>query len=472
MGGTGLAKTTADDGTLAAVDAWIDQTQQERLDDYRAFLEIPSISTLRERQQDMLRAAEFMAEHARASGLENVEISPTPGHPIFYADWLHAEGAPTVLVYCHYDVQPVDPLDLWVRPPFEPRIEDGRIYARGAADDKGQAHLHLWAARAWLKTAGRLPVNVRYVFEGEEESGSTNFDAWLEANRHRLGADLAVVSDTGFFEGNLPAICIGLRGLMYAQIDVTGPPVDLHSGGFGGNVQNPAQALATILAGLKTPTGSVDVPGFYDEVRPLTERDRAEFARLPLEDEAFRQSAGVPELFGEPEYTVLERTGARPTLDINGLWGGFEGEGSKTIIPAHAHAKISTRLVADMDPQRTFERVRDRVLALAPRGVNVDVQLINLGMWSVLSVDHPAVQAAASVLEEVFGQAPLFTRGGGSIPAAASFASMLKLPVVLLGFANPDDHAHAPNESMVLANYHGGTHAIAHYWHALGKTPT
>jgi acetylornithine deacetylase/succinyl-diaminopimelate desuccinylase-like protein len=457
---------------LAAVDAYIDRTQQERLDDYRAFLEIPSISALSEHREDMLRAAEFVADHARASGLQNVEVSPTPGHPIVYADWLHAEGAPTVLVYGHYDVQPVDPLDLWVRPPFQPRVEDGRIYARGAADDKGQVHLHLWAARAWLETSGRLPVNVRYVFEGEEESGSVHFDDWLRSNRQRLGADLAVISDTGFFEGNLPAICIGLRGLMYAQVDVTMAPLDLHSGGFGGNVQNPAIALAKIVAALKTDDGLVDVPGFYDEVRPITERDHDEFARLPLDDREYAARIGVTELFGEPGFLAVEREGARPTLDVNGIWGGFQGEGSKTIIPAHAHAKLSCRLVADMDPQRTFELVRDRILAVAPRGVTVQVGLINTGMWSLTGIDHPAMQAAARVLEEVFGQRPLYVRGGGSIPAAASFSSMLGLPVVLLGFANPDDQAHAPNESMVLANYHGGTHVIAHYWQALSSTPS
>jgi acetylornithine deacetylase/succinyl-diaminopimelate desuccinylase-like protein len=456
--------------SLAQVDAFIERTADERLEDYQAFLRIPSISTLSERREDMVEAAEFIARHMRESGLENVEVSPTPGHPIVYADWLHAEGAPTVLVYGHYDVQPVDPLDLWVRPPFEPRVENGRIYARGAADDKGQVHLHLWAARAWLATEGRLPVNVRYVFEGEEESGSTNFDQWLEENRHRLGADLAIVSDTGFFEGNVPAITIGLRGLMYAQIDVTGPTVDLHSGSYGGNVQNPAIALAKIVAGLKTDEGAVDVPGFYDEVRTLTAREREEFARLPLDEREFADGLGVPELFGEPEFRVLERRGARPTLDVNGIWGGFQGEGSKTIIPAHAHAKISTRLVPDMDPQRTFERVRERVMALAPRGVNVEMRLLNTGMWSLTGIDHPAMEAAARTIEEVFGQAPVYLREGGSIPAAASFGTLLGLPVVLLGFSNPDDQAHAPNESMVLANYEGGTRAVAHYWQELART--
>jgi acetylornithine deacetylase/succinyl-diaminopimelate desuccinylase-like protein len=455
---------------LAAVEEYLDRTAQERLDDYVAFLRIPSISTLSERRDDVRRTAEFVAEHLRASGAEHVEVSPTPGHPMVYGDWLHAEGAPTVLVYAHYDVQPVDPLDLWVRPPFEPRIENGRVYARGAADDKGQLHLHLWAFRAWLDTAGKVPVNLRFVFEGEEESGSANFDPWIEANRDRLKADLAVVTDTGFFEGNLPAMTVGLRGLMYAQIDVTGPTVDLHSGSYGGNVQNPAIALAKIVAGLKNDDGSVNVPGFYDEVRPLSEEDHAEFERLPLDEEAFREHLGVPELFGEPDFGILERRGARPTLDVNGIWGGFQGEGSKTIIPAHAHAKISTRLVPDMDPRRTFERVRDRVMALAPKGVNVDFKLINDGMWTLTPMDHPATEAAARVIEDVFGARPFMLREGGSVPAASSFGTILGLPVVLIGFTNPDAQAHAPNESMVLENYEGGTRTIARYWDALSRT--
>jgi acetylornithine deacetylase/succinyl-diaminopimelate desuccinylase-like protein len=354
-----------------------------------------------------------------------------------------------------------------VRPPFEPRIESGRIFARGAADDKGQVHLHLWAARAWLKTEGRLPVNVRYVFEGEEEMGSPHFDAWLEANRERLGADVVVVSDTGFFEGNRPAITVALRGLMYAQVDVTGPTVDLHSGTYGGNVQNPAIALARIIAALKTEDGRVAVPGFYDEVRALTPEERAELARLPLDEAAFTAELGVPSLYGEADFSPLERRGARPTLDVNGIWGGFQGEGSKTIIPAHAHAKISCRLVADMDPMRTFERVRDAILAVPVPGVRVEVSLLNSGMWTLTGIDHPATRAAARVLEEVFGEGPFYLREGGSIPAAASFASLLGLPVVLLGFTNPDDRAHAPNESMVLANYEGGVRAVARYWQAL-----
>jgi acetylornithine deacetylase/succinyl-diaminopimelate desuccinylase-like protein len=452
---------------VAAIDAYLERTARERLDEYQAFLRIPSISALSEHASDMRIAADWLADQLRDIGIENVEVAPTGGHPVVYGEWLHAEGAPTVLVYGHYDVQPVDPLDLWVRPPFDPRIHDGRVYARGAADDKGQVHSHVWAARAWFETAGRLPINVKYLFEGEEESGSVNFDAWVEGNQDRLRADVAVISDTGFFEGNIPAICVGLRGLMYAQIDVTGPTLDLHSGSYGGNVQNPAIALAKIVAALKTDEGVVDVPGFYDEVREISEGEHAELARLPLDEAELRDRIGVPALFGEPGLLYVERMGARPTLDVNGIWGGFQGEGSKTIIPAHAHAKLSCRLVPDMDPDRTFERVRARVLELAPPGVRVDVSLISTGMWSVVAIDHPATQAAARALEEVFGERPLFERGGGSIPAAATFASVLKLPVVLLGFANPDSQAHAPNESMVLANYEGGIRTIARYWEAL-----
>jgi acetylornithine deacetylase/succinyl-diaminopimelate desuccinylase-like protein len=456
---------------LARVEAFIEATAEERMDDYLAFLRIPSISALSEHKADMVAAAEFVASRLSAWGLEHVEVSPTAGHPVVYADWLHAAGAPTVIVYGHYDVQPVDPLDLWVRPPFEPRIENGRLYARGAADDKGQIHLHLWAARAWLQTEGRLPVNVRYVFEGEEESGSVHFNEWLAQNRHRLDADVVVVSDTGFFEGNLPAITVGLRGLMYAQIDVTGPSLDLHSGTYGGNVQNPAIALTRILASLKTEDGRVTIPGFLDEVRPLSDAERAEFARLPLDDDELAWRLGVPQLFGDPDFITLERRGARPTLDINGIWGGFTGEGAKTIIPAHAHAKVSCRLVPDMDPVRTFERLRDAVLAVPVPGVTVEVSLIHHGMWSLAPIDHPATQAAARCLEEVFGARPYYLREGGSIPPAASFASMLRVPVVLLGFTNPDDQAHAPNEQMVLANYEGGLRTIARYWEALAALP-
>src|SRR3954452_20547449 len=374
--------TTTDDTMIdPRVERYLADRADERLESYKALLRIPSISTLPEHADDCRRAAEWISEDLRRMGVEHVEVAQTGGHPIVYGDWLPAPGAQTVLVYCHYDVQPVDPLDLWDSPPFEPVVVDGRMLARGASDDKGQLHMHLRAAEAVLAARGSLPLNVKYVFEGEEESSSLHLDGWLEANRERLSADVAVISDTGFFEGNVPAIIVGLRGLMYCQIDVVGTAVDLHSGGFGGVVQNPANALAQIIAALKGPDGRIRIPDFYDDVVPLSDADREAIAALPFDEATYRESLGLSELVGEVGFTTLERRGARPTLDVNGIWGGFQGEGSKTIIPAHAHAKVSCRLVADMDPDTTFNRVRDYVASIAPPGVDVTVAKLNEGDW-------------------------------------------------------------------------------------------
>lgn len=453
---------------IASVEAELERTADARLSELVELLRIPTISALSEHRGDVRRGAEWLAERLSLAGLEHVEVSETPGHPVVYADWLHAPGAPTVIAYGHYDVQPVDPLDLWTRPPFEPSLANGRIYARGAADDKGQVHLHLSVARAWLAAQDRLPLNLRFVFEGEEEIGSANFEAWLVANRARLASDLVVISDSGFYEGNHPAITTSLRGNIYLQVDVAGPSLDLHSGQFGGLVQNPANALARILASLRHPDGRVAVPGFYDEVAEPSEAQLAAQARLPFSESEMADRVGVPSLFGEPGYGPLLRRGARPTLDVCGLWGGFTGEGSKTIIPAHAHAKVSCRLVGGMDPQRTFERVRDAVLAVDVPGVEVSVTLIDQMEAASVDVEHPAVRAAARCIDEVFGAEPYLIAEGGSIGAAASFVRVLGTPIVLVGFANPDDQAHAPNESLVLANYEGGTRTIARYWAALG----
>jgi len=461
---------SAGESDLSDLDAFFESTRDERLVDFLDLLRIPSIGTLPEHAGDVRATAQFIADRLEAMGFEHVEVSPTGGHPIVYADWLHAEGAPTVVLYAHYDVQPVDPLDLWQRPPFDPVVEGGRVYARGAADDKCHVYVHLWAARAWLETRGRLPVNLKIVFEGEEESGSDHFEPWIVANRERLAADLAVISDTGFFEGNHPAITIGLRGLLYTQIDVRGPKLDVHSGSFGGNIQNPANALATIVARLKNDDGSIAVPRFYDEVRPLTERDRDEYERMPFDEHSFIEQHGLHSLFGVPEFSPLERRGSRPTLDVNGIWSGFQGAGSKTIIPAEAHAKISCRLVADMDPESTYERLREFIMQVAPPGVDVTVSKLNEGMWSLTPIDHPATQAAAACLEEVFGEAPLYLREGGSIPAGATFANVLGLPVVLFGFTQPDDQIHAPNENVRLDNLDGGLRVVVRYWQRLAQT--
>jgi acetylornithine deacetylase/succinyl-diaminopimelate desuccinylase-like protein len=440
----------------AALEAHLEATREARYASYVDFLRIPSISALPQHAGDCRTAARWLADRLGEAGLEHVELAETGGHPVVYADWLHAPDAPTALVYGHYDVQPVDPLDLWTSPPFEPVIDGDRLLARGAADDKGQVHAHLMAAAALMATRGGFPINVKYLFEGEEESGSVNLDRWLEQHKERLAADVVVVSDTGFFEGNIPAITTGLRGMMYAQIDVVGTKVDLHSGGFGGVVQNPANALAQIIVALKGPDGRIRIPGFYDDVVPLTETDRADFAALPFDESAYLEKLGLPALVGEEGYTTLERRGGRPTLDVNGIWGGFTGERTKTIIPAHAHAKVSCRLVVNQDPVHVFELLRSYVAEIAPPGVTTSVTSLHGGRPSLTPRDHPATRAAARAIEATFGRPPVYIREGGSIPVTASFESILGLPVVLLGFVQPDDHAHAPNEWMDLRNYETG----------------
>jgi acetylornithine deacetylase/succinyl-diaminopimelate desuccinylase-like protein len=454
-----------------AFEAYLEASHDRRMESYLAFLRIPSMSGLPEHAEDCRAAAGFIARDLEAIGVEHVEVAETGGHPVVYGDWLHALGAPTVIVYGHYDVQPVDPLELWDSAPFEPIVVGHRLLARGAADDKGQVHLHLRAAEALLATSGGLPVNLRFVFEGEEESGSLNLDRWLEANRDRLAADLVVISDTGFFDGNRPAITIGLRGMAALQVDAYGSPIDLHSGSHGGAVQNPVNALCTIIASLKGPDGRILVPGFYDDVRPLTEADRAAFAALPFDEEAYRAENGVQALVGEAGYTTLERRSGRPTLDVNGIWGGFAGEGSKTIIPANAHAKVTCRLVADQDPARITGLIQAYVAEIAPPGVRVEVIAQHGGRPSLTPIDHPATTAAARAIEATFGVAPLYIREGGSIPVSASFETILGLPVVLLGFTPPDDHAHAPNESMDLRNYETGIRTVARLWYELAELP-
>jgi len=453
-----------------ALEARLVATADERLARYLELLRIPSISALSQHAPDCRRTAAWISAELTRIGFEHVEVQAGVERPVVYADWLHASGAPTVLVYCHYDVQPIDPIELWETAPFEPFVRDGRMIGRGSADDKGQIAMHLDAAEAFFATRGRLPLNLRIVFEGEEESSSVTLEQWLPANRERLAADAVVISDTGFFEGNHPALTMSLRGLAYMQIDVVGSPIDLHSGGYGGMVENPANALARIIASLKDADGVVQVPGFYDEVVELTPAQRAAIAALPFDEAAYLARVGIRALAGEAGYTPLERKGARPTLDVNGLWGGFQGEGSKTIIPAHAHAKVSCRLVADQDPQVIFERVRDHVLAIAPAGVTVEVRPLGFGRPTMTSEDNPVAQAGLRALRAAFGVEPLRIREGGSIPVAALFASILEVPVVLLGFANPDSNAHAPNESMVLDNYERGIRAICALWDDLGRS--
>ena len=453
-----MPDTTATDHVL---DAYLEPRREERLERLKAFLRIPSISALPQHAPDVRRAAEWLADEMRAAGIQNVEVSETSGHPMVYGDWLHAAGAPTVVVYGHYDVQPVDPLDEWHTEPFEPVVDGHRLIGRGAADDKGQIHAHVSAAAALLATRDSLPVNVKYVFEGEEESGSAHLDAWLTEHRDRLDADAAIISDTGFFEGNVPAITLSLRGMTYAQIDVRLAGGDLHSGSYGGAIGNPAFAIAQIIAALKGPDGRIRIPGFYDDVREPTQAEREAIAALPFDEETFRADTGVPGLVGESGYTTLERKSIRPTLDVNGIWGGFQGHGQKTIIPAEAHAKISMRLVADQEPEDVYAKLKAFVDEIAPPGVEVTVRLLGTGRPSQTPLDHPHVGAASRALERVFGQSPLYINSGGSIPVAASFQRILGLPVVLLGFTQPNDLAHAPNEWFDLHNYEAAIRTMA-----------
>ena len=453
-----MPDTTATDHVL---DAYLEPRREERLERLKAFLRIPSISALPQHAPDVRRAAEWLADEMRAAGIQNVEVSETSGHPMVYGDWLHAAGAPTVVVYGHYDVQPVDPLDEWHTEPFEPVVDGHRLIGRGAAYDKGQIHAHVSAAAALLATRDSLPVNVKYVFEGEEESGSAHLDAWLTEHRDRLDADAAIISDTGFFEGNVPAITLSLRGMTYAQIDVRLAGGDLHSGSYGGAIGNPAFAIAQIIAALKGPDGRIRIPGFYDDVREPTQAEREAIAALPFDEESFRADTGVPGLVGESGYATLERKSIRPTLDVNGIWGGFQGHGQKTIIPAEAHAKISMRLVADQEPEDVFTKLKAFVDEIAPPGVEVTVRLLGTGRPSQTPLDHPHVGAASRALERVFGQSPLYINSGGSIPVAASFQRILGLPVVLLGFTQPNDLAHAPNEWFDLHNYEAAIRTMA-----------
>jgi acetylornithine deacetylase/succinyl-diaminopimelate desuccinylase-like protein len=456
------------DPSLADVLDFVAKHEPAYLEELKRFVAIPSISALSEHKDDMATCARFVAAALRDAGL-TAEVLPTAGHPVVFGEWSGAPGRPTALVYGHYDVQPVDPIDLWDSPPFEATVREGRVYGRGAADDKGQVLMHWAALAALLRTRGSLPINVKVLIEGEEEIASRNLEAFLVANRARLAADLVVISDTDLFAPGLPAICYGLRGIAYFQIDVVGPEHDLHSGSYGGSVANPIESLAKILAGLKDGEGRILIPGFYDRVRPIGEREKSELARLPFDEEAFRAETGAPALHGEAGYTTLERLWTRPTLDPNGIWGGFTGEGSKTVLPSRASAKVSCRLVPDQDPGEIARLFVAHVARLCPPGVTATVRIMDGGKPWVTAIDHPAVQAAARALAKGFGREPVYTRGGGSIPIVAAFEELLGVPTVLMGIAPPDDHAHAPNERMDLANIYAGIRSAVHFWDELGR---
>ncbi len=402
-------------------------------------------------------------------GLQNMQILETEGHPVVYADWLGAPGAPTVLFYGHYDVQPVDPLELWESPPFEATLRDGEIYARGAADDKGQVFVHFKAIEAHLKQTGRLPVNMKLVIEGEEEVGSVNLDPFIREHPDLLKADVLLISDTEMFDRGVPSICYGLRGLVYFQIDLRGSKGDLHSGSFGGAVANPGFVLAQVLAQMKDRGGRIKIPGFYDDVVALSEAERDAYKKLRFNEKEYRKGLGAPKLFGESGYTTLERVWARPSFEVNGLLSGFTGEGSKTVLPAVAMAKVSMRLVPNQDPDRIAKLFEDYVRKVTPKTVDLKITRMHGGKPWMTSFDNPYIQAAGRAIKLGFNAEPAFIREGGSIPVVATFQETLGLPAVLFGVALPDANLHAPNEKLDQANFNNGIITSAFMYEEFAK---
>jgi acetylornithine deacetylase/succinyl-diaminopimelate desuccinylase-like protein len=442
------------------VDAYLEAHRGDFEDQLKELLRIPSVSAQPAHNADTRRAAAFVRDDLAATGLK-AELIETKGHPLVYAESLGAPGKPTVLIYGHYDVQPPEPLEPWLSPPFEPTVRDGNLYARGATDDKGQMFTHLKAAEAWLKAGGGLPVNVKFLIEGEEEVGGANLEAYVAEHRARLKCDYAVISDTSQFAPGMPAITYGLKGLAYYELIVRGAKADLHSGTFGGAVANPCNALAAILASLKGPDGKVQIPGFYDPVRPLEDWERAEFAKLPFSEEEFRASLGVTSLEGEAGYTTLERKWARPTCDVNGLYGGYQGPGPKTVLPCSAGAKLSFRLVPDQDPKTVGEQFRAHVKAVCPPGVTYEV-IDHHGAPAVLvNTNTQGVRAAIKAIEAGFGKPPVLIREGGSIPVVGLLKTQLGVDTLLLGWGQNDDNLHGPNEKFSLADFHRGIKASA-----------
>jgi acetylornithine deacetylase/succinyl-diaminopimelate desuccinylase-like protein len=470
--------------------AFAEKNRGRFVEELKALLRIPSVSTAPGHVGDVRKAAEFVAAELKRIGMENVELieTSTPekvivntageavvvpgriGHPLVYADWLKVAGAPTVLCYGHYDVQPAEPLDEWKSPPFEPTERDGNLYARGAVDDKGQMWMHVKALESLFAAGGgKLPVNVRVIVEGEEEVGGEGIAEFVREHGDRLKADVALVSDTEMFAPELPTLCVGLRGMIYTEIEARGARTDLHSGMYGGAAPNPFVALAQVIAKLKDDEGRILIPGFYDKVAKPTAAELKAWKALPFDEEHYRETeVGSVELTGEPGYSVLERTWARPTVDVHGMPGGFTGAGAKTVIPAKALAKVSMRLVPDMTPAEAFAQYKSYVESLCPKGIELQVRLIHSGDPIVVSTDNAYVKAATDAMREVFGKETVFVRGGGSIPIVGDFVRELRIPTVMMGFGLPDDNLHAPNEKFHLANFYRGIESIVRFFGNVG----
>jgi len=453
-----------------ATDLFVEQNKSRLLDELKAFLRIPSVSTLPEHVPDVRRAAQFVAGSMKTAGLENIEIIATAKHPLVYADWLHAPGKPTVLCYGHYDVQPPDPLEEWISPPFEPVVRDGNLYARGSADDKGQMYMHIKAVEALLATTGTLPVNLKFLIEGEEEVGGESVAKFVAENPAKLKADVALVSDTELFAEGLPTLCIGLRGLIYTEIEARGPARDLHSGMYGGAAPNAVFGLIELLAKMKDANGRIQIPGMYDDVAPPTPAEKRSWEHLPFDEKEFlKNEVGSTQLTGEPGYSVLERTWARPTVEVHGIAGGFTGAGAKTVIPARATAKVSMRMVPNQNPEKIIAAYKKFVADNTPAGIQTEVRVLSWGPAIMVNPDHPAIHVAASAFRDILGKETVFIRSGGSIPIVGDFAKYLGIPTILMGFGLPDDGLHSPNEKYKVANYYAGIMTIAHFFEQYGQ---
>jgi acetylornithine deacetylase/succinyl-diaminopimelate desuccinylase-like protein len=441
------------------------------LAELKEFLSIPSISTQPEHAPDIKRAAAWLQDKLLLAGFPRVDVMPTQGHPVVYAEWLAAgPGAPTILVYGHYDVQPPDPLDQWNTPPFEPTIVGDDIFARGAADDKGQLYTHVKAAEAFKNEDGVPPVNIKCIFEGEEETGSPSLEPFIREHADLLSADVAVISDTHILGKDIPSIVYALRGLAYVEVEMTGPDHDLHSGIYGGAVHNPINALCAMIAKLQDENGHITIPGFYDAVQELSPEERAELAKIPFEREEWLREAGVRSDWGEPTYTIVERTAARPTLDVNGIWGGYIEPGAKTVLPSKAFAKISMRLVPDQKSAEITQLIQNYLTEIAPPTVNVEVRSLHGGEGAIVRRDSPAMRAAFQAYAEAFGKEPIFVREGGSIPVVATFQDVLGIETILMGFGLPDDRLHSPNEKFHLPNFYKGIETVIRFIELLGAT--
>ncbi len=449
---------------------YFNQNKDRFLDELIEVLSIPSVSNGEANKSDVVRCAEWLKAHMEKIGLQNTEIYKTKGHPIVYGDYMNAgKDKPVILIYGHYDVQPPEPLDRWVNPPFIPIVKDGKIYGRGTADDKGQIFIHLKAIESFLKTDGTLPINVKIIFEGEEEIGSENLGEFISSHKELLKAEYVVISDTEMYEKGKPAICYGLRGLCYMQIDVTGPNRDLHSGTYGGAVENPINALAKIISQLKSDDGKILIDGFYDDVTDLTEEERKELNKLATDENQFKKDLDVKSLTGEKGYTLVERLTARPTLDCNGIWGGFQGKGTKTVIPSEAGVKISMRLVPQQNPEKIAELFKKYIEKISPDTIKVKVSYLHGGKPSVTSINSPAIKAAMSALKKGFETEPVFIKDGGSIPIVSTFKDELGADAILMGFGLPDDNIHSPNEKFELENFYKGIISVCYYYNELSN---